>query len=122
MQPVTIHPKEEGATATKKRVLMLRELQTHDQSRRVVRHKAQELQLLALPVIAPHDPLATARWVTAHRVLLGIVHSAIDHHDRPGIVHTPIALRVPLAIVLPATVNHLATVHIPHVLQANAHR
>ena len=127
MQPVMIHPKEEGTTATIKPVLMNPVPQIPDQSQQVGHRKAQAHQLLALPETArtgtaPHDPLATARWVTAHHVLLGIVHSAIDHHDRPVIGHTPIAHHVPLEIVLPATVNHLATVHIPHVLQANAHR
>ncbi len=70
MQPVMIHPKQEGATATKKPVLMLRDLQTHDQSQRVARHKAQELQLRDLPVIghtgiAHRVPLAIGQWETA---------------------------------------------------------
>ena len=124
MQPVMIHPKEEGAKATKKFVLMLRVLQTPDQSQRVAHHKAKELQLLALlviahMVIAHRDPLATGQWETAHHVPPATVRLATDHPALRVTGHTQIGHRVPLVTAQPATASLLATAHIPRALQAN---
>lgn len=124
MQPVMIHPKEEGATATKKFVLMLRDLQTPDQSQRVARHKAQELQLRDLPVIARTGiahlvPLAIGQWETAHHVPRAIGRLATDHPALRVTVRTLIGHRVPLVTAQPATASHLATAHIPRALRAN---
>ena len=124
MQPVMIQPKEGEATATKKPVLMLRDLQTHDQSQRVARHKAQELQLRDLPVIAHTGiahlvPLATGQWETVHHVPPAIGRLATDHPALRVTVHTQIGHRVPLVTAQPATASRLATAHIPRALRAN---